>query len=346
MDINVTITTPFINRLARSCSMALLSLLIIIGNAFCFIIFRQAKNLPVKDTTKIFVASLTCSDLCLGVFGAIPVALSAGLGYFPSSSSMPVPLCLYHSVFTYFMSLTSCVSLLAVTAERYFAIVYPFRFAMLFTVRRCKIAVASLWIVQCIFMFIIVGVVQPQLSGMDEDLDPDYLICFPPSPASGVVEVKGSEGFFSLIFIFIVMPTLSIIFMYSRMLIIARRHTAHIKASISKTTAFAAVTLRRQAASERRAPVCFLIVTMASIIAWLPFTAVTFQEYVLWRYVEPHWKFLAVFFLFCGCWFNVVIYCILSENFRTAAKQIIFSRMFKFDLALPTTSSRSFSYQQ
>ena len=346
MDTNVTVTTPLINRVVRSASMTLLSFLAVVGNAFCLLILRRAKNLWIKDTTKIFVASLTCSDLCLGVFGAIPVSVSAAFGHFPSPQTLLVPFCFYHSVFVYFISLIRSISLLAVTTERYFAVVYPLRYPVLVTVRRCKIVVALLWIIQCIFMVMVVLIVQPQLSGQDEDLDPDYLVCFPPSPASGVGETKGSEGFFSLICVFIFIPILTILFMYSRMLIIARRHTAKIKASILKTTraAFASVVVKRQTDSENRATMTFITVTTASIIAWLPFTAVTFQEYVLWRSVEPHWKFLTIYFFFSGCWFNVALYYVGNKQFRATAKQVIFSR--RRDPDLPTTPGSSLSNQQ
>ena len=327
---NDTITTPVINRITRSCGMTIVSFLAIVGNAFCLLILRRANNLGINDTTLIFMSSLTSADLCLGILGAIPVSVSAALGRFPSPQTFPVPFCFYHSVIVYFISLISSSSLFAVTTERYISVVYPLRYPSLVTVRRCKIVVAWLWIMQCIFMVIIAGVVQPQLSGQDEDLDPDYLICFPPSPASGVVEVQGSEGFFSLICIFIFLPVLSIFFMYSKMLIISRQQSAAMKGLLSSgarvSQEFARITLKRQAASKKRAAVTFLIVTTGSIVAWLPFTAVTFQEYVLWRYVEAHWKFLSVCFLFCGTWFNVVIYYIRNENFRVTAKRIFFSR--------------------
>ena len=318
---NHTVTTPYVNRVIRSCSMTIVSLLIIFGNAFCLLILRRANNIGMRDTTKIFLISLTFADLSLGIFGAIPVTVTAILGYFPGGVRNPV--CPFHAMITYFLWLISCLSLLAVTIERYISVVYPLRYPLIVTVRRSKLGVFLLWTFICTFYILGVPLTYLVLppSATDSTLDPDYLMCLP--TPSERAETASVQGFFWILVTCGFIPVLNVVFMYTRMLYIARQRIA--KTLVERGGEIAVTIAKRQAASERRATVTFFIITTASIIAWFPFTVVSFQEYILLRIVEPYWKFLSMLFLFSGSWFNFVIYYIRNKNFRKTAKHVLSS---------------------
>ncbi|XP_072051745.1 trace amine-associated receptor 9-like [Amphiura filiformis] len=323
------VTTPYINRVIRSCCMTIVSLLIVFGNAFCLLVLRRTNNIGLRDTTKIFLISLTCADLSLGIFGAIPVTISAGLGYFPDTYiSTPVSFCTLHASAVHSLSLISCLSLFVVTVERYISVVSPLRYPLIVTVRRTKIVVIFLWTFICMFFF--VGIIVPYITVLQyifplslRYMDPDYLICFP--SLSERQDSNITQGFFWITVICGFTPILNVVFMYTRMLHIARRRIINTSKRKTSSNEIADVIAKRQLASERRAVLTFLIITTASIVAWLPFTAVVFVELILLYIAEPYWKFLSILFLFSGSWFNVVIYYIRNKRFRTTAKQILSS---------------------
>ena len=313
---NYTISTPFIDRIIRSCAMAVATLCIIVGNTFCLIILRRGRNLGMKETTKVFMISLTCADLTLGIAGAIPVTISAALGYFPSSPSLPLPFCMYHAVISCILAFISCCSLFGVTTERYISLVYPLKYMQLVTVRRSTIIVSSVWAIQGLLSITLIAIIQPRLAENDPGFNPDYLMCFP--------EPGVTHTFPFLILVFILIPFMTIVFMYTKMLMIARRHSTNLSRRISRQRGSdGASVIATRNASERKAAVTFLLITTASVVAWLPFTVVTFKEYFLLQFVEASWKFICVLFLFCGSWFNVVIYYVRNERFRATAKHII-----------------------
>ena len=321
MDGNRTSITPYVyTRIIRSCCMSMISFLVIFGNATCLFILHRAtcRNMGFRETTKVFMISLTCTDFCSGIVGVLPVSITAALGHFPTSQSSSVPFCFYQALICYFLSLLSCSSLLAVTTERYLSIVYPLRSRLLVTTRRCKIAVIFLWTIQGLILIGFVISLTPKYAGSDATIDPDFLLCFP-----HIVEENGDlrryPTFFSLGAIFAAIPVLTIIFMYTKMLLIARRRSSSLAGKTS-----ASVT-ERQATLEWRGIVTFLIITITSITAWLPYTIVTFQEYIMLRVVDGHWKFLSVTFFFCGGWFNVAIYYMGNKRYRLIAKQMIYS---------------------
>ncbi len=310
--------TPYINRVSRSCCISTVSSLIVAGNTICLIVLRKTKPLGIKDTTKIFMISLSCADLCLGIIGAIPMSITAAFGKFPISRSNPVPLCFYQATICYVLSFVSCGSLLAITTERYISVVHPLRYPVIVTVRRSKIAVSLLWAIQFFLLVILVAFVQPRFNGRDAKMDPDYLLCFPSDRNTK------SYPFFIIIAAFIFIPTVTILFMYTRMLIISRECSSGFKLE-SKADGVTVAIAKQRMASERRAAITFLIITTASIMAWLPFTVVTFMDFLLQQVVKSHWKFLSILFLFSGSWFNVVVYYIRNERFRLTARHLIYS---------------------
>ena len=304
------------NRIIRCCCMSIVSLFIIFGNSVCLFIIRRTRNIGIKDTTKVFMISMTYADLAQGIIGGVPATISAGLGYFPGGPALR--LCLYHATFLYTLALTSCCSLLAVTVERYIAIVYPLRHPVLVTVRRSKIVVASVWFIfQGLLVLLLVAVLHPLIRGNMTSFDPDYLTCFNPNSE------QTKSGLFYVTAIFVLVPVLTIICMYIRMVQISRmrRNSSGIR-NTSSSTANTVIASAVNKKKGSKAVVTFLIITTASIVPWLPFTAVIFQENILKRHVQSHWKFLSVIFLFSGSWFNVAIYYIMNDKFRAIAKRI------------------------
>ena len=217
--------------------------------------------------------------------------------------SLNVHLCLI-------LALASCATLLAVTVERYISVAHPLRYALVVTVRRSKIVVQLIWLLHGLLAVILISVVHPLYDNKGR-FDPDYLTCFD--------REKITKEFFYYIALFEIIPCFSIVFMYSRMLMIAHQNSVSIRHLTLKRFDTAEVdsqARRNYMISKCSAAMTFFLVTTASIVAWLPFTAVIFQESIMERSVESHWKFLSVIFLFSGSWFNVVINYFRNSQFR------------------------------
>ena len=155
---------------------------------------------------------MICTDLAHGIIGAIPATISAGLGYFPGNSSLT---CLYHSTFIYVLASASCTTLLAVTVERYVSVAHPLRYPLVVTVRRSRIVVELIWLLHGLLAVILISVVPPQYDNIGR-FDPDYLTCFD--------RQKITVEFFYYIALFEIIPCFSIVFIYSRMLMIAHQN--------------------------------------------------------------------------------------------------------------------------
>ena len=94
-------------------------------------LFTLRRVTSIQPTTKLFMASLTLSDLCNGVCQLLGlVELFAGtwlLGDF---------LCAVNGVNVYIFSGLNIVSLLLLTIDRYIAISHPLRYSTMMTVFR------------------------------------------------------------------------------------------------------------------------------------------------------------------------------------------------------------------
>uniref|UniRef100_A0A3Q3IK37 G-protein coupled receptors family 1 profile domain-containing protein n=1 Tax=Monopterus albus TaxID=43700 RepID=A0A3Q3IK37_MONAL len=114
----------------------IIAVLAIIGNFLvCLAITRNKK---LRTVTNYFLVSLAVSDILVGLV-AIPCAMLTDLGR-PHHN---LPLCLV--LLSMLMALTSILSLLAVAAERYMAILLPFQYQHVMSPRNAHLALLVTW---------------------------------------------------------------------------------------------------------------------------------------------------------------------------------------------------------
>ena len=134
---NFSATTPL--RIFAMLLLTLTILLVMLLNPL--MLFTLGHVTSIQPTTKVFMASLTLSDLGHGITHFVTlVELFAGswlLGDF---------LCVVYVVLLFVFVEMNCVSLLLLTVDRYIAITHPLRYPSMMTEFRSKIIVCIAWV--------------------------------------------------------------------------------------------------------------------------------------------------------------------------------------------------------
>ncbi|XP_037617975.1 adenosine receptor A1-like [Sebastes umbrosus] len=121
-----------------------IAVLAIIGNFLvCLAVTRNKK---LRTVTNYFLVSLAVADILVGLV-AIPCALLTDLGR-PRHN---LPLCLMLLSILMVLTQSSILSLLAVAAERYMAILLPFRYQRVMSPRNAQLALLVTWGLGAIF---------------------------------------------------------------------------------------------------------------------------------------------------------------------------------------------------
>ncbi|KAJ0062290.1 hypothetical protein NL108_002623 [Boleophthalmus pectinirostris] len=115
-----------------------IALLAITGNFLVCLAFTRTKRL--RTVTNYFLASLAVADMLVGLV-AIPCAVFTDLG----QPHHDLPLCLLMLSVLLVLTQSSVLSLLAVAAERYMAILMPFQYQRLMSPRAARLTLLFTW---------------------------------------------------------------------------------------------------------------------------------------------------------------------------------------------------------
>ncbi|XP_042369379.1 adenosine receptor A1-like [Plectropomus leopardus] len=116
----------------------IIAVLAIIGNFLvCLAVTRNKK---LRTVTNYFLVSLAVADILVGLVG-IPCAVLTDLGR-PRHN---LPLCLVLLSILMVLTQSSILSLLAIAAERYMAILLPFQYQRIMSPRNAKLALLVTW---------------------------------------------------------------------------------------------------------------------------------------------------------------------------------------------------------
>ena len=137
----------FFNVLTASL-LAITAILILAGNIFVLLILQRIKTSVYNEVTKLFMRSLTVSDLMVGIFLVIPnVGRWANGGTWPYGKYFPLVYLKVHV----FVLLSGLLSLMVITIDRYMAVVYALRYPYLMNKKRAKIVIAIVWGLSLVF---------------------------------------------------------------------------------------------------------------------------------------------------------------------------------------------------
>ena len=299
------------HRIFATSVFGIVAVLTVTGNAFCLVVLNRASHL--NTPTKLFLKSLTISDLCVGLFSTSPHAIVSAIGHILSEEVLQ-KYCIVTNMASVIFYVGSTLSLLLVNIDRYLAIEYPLKYMKIVTIRKARCMLYSLWSLNCVILLIFALLLSQgffkhaseSCGPFSDSFDPVYII---------------SMSIY--ITIFTIVPFVMTVLIYGRILFIVRRHKK-MEIRLSEITHISEATQAQRAyrRTDRKAVNTFVMITLVSSAAWIPFFLFTFFGSLLGN----SYHFIQTIVLSIGlsiCWINILIYTIRDRSFRKTGLDIL-----------------------
>ena len=291
-----------LHDIVKGTALSIITLIVIIANIICLFALRKTQ---INPATRVLMYSLNAADLNIGIFVALPVAVSAYIndwifGYPGCFLNVLLGGPPYHA---------SNLTLLAMAVERYIAVAKPLQYRVIFRKTRATVAVGAIWIFSYSYQVVVMGV-----SRWNVHFHRVSDQCWSITPTTGFI-------FRLPLIILPFVPVITFSIIYMRIFCIIREQSARRQEMTGQTT------VKRDngggsMARDLKLAKTFMIITLAFLLSTLPLIAVLLTESTLVREF-PEWVHLLVGLLsFSNSWLNTSIYFFRNEDYRRSVWEL------------------------
>ena len=281
----------------------------VFGNTLCIWILHRNHSI-LHEVTRVFMTSMSLSDLCVATMIGIPIFWATITDTWPFGELFCTATAFLNCIFMF----TSTYSLLVVNFERYAAVAWPYKYSTYFSLKRAIFVVIFIWIISISFAYLYVFT-----SGRRVVYKAHFHSCLADSSQEDELDILGA-----IYVVFIALVPLSVCTIsHIRLYLIARYHSRQI-AALTVHLPGPNTTLDTNK-RNLKAATTFLIMTFSLAISWMPFVAVVTYENLTKTDPPVICMYLALILLLMNTCQNFVIFYLRNEVFRTCAKKLVMS---------------------
>ena len=305
---------PLAFVIIRSVVFSLLTVVVLGSNVFALVVIHRMPGL-MNEATRIFMTSLTIADICFGLFGLFPLVVISSIGGLQNH----LELCLTHSTLLTAFQYCDLAFVLLINGERYIACVYPLRYPVLVTRKRCLVAVLLscvflvMWAL-CVYTIIFSRSRSGSQSGYSRSYDILYGYC---ALYSG--EDINVPWLVSGLLLNLCLPLGLVIAMYWRLMGVVKDHEERMAIDLGRYNSGG---MNPDRSSNHRGVITFLLVTLSIGVGWFPYVIVVIYQTLTDNELPVELVFFSQCILYSITWVNVLIYYMRNKQFKITAKKM------------------------